>query len=189
MKTILLFTFSFLGFIVNSQTWSGEVASIFYNKCAKCHNPAGISTTPLTTFAEVSPLAAAIQSYVTEDEMPPWPPSKTYQAYQHDRSLTATEKATILTWIGLGAPEGDAASTPPVPIFSVGALLGAGDLEVRIPTYMSKASALGDDYACFSVPSGLLVDRKIKSIEITQGNKIRGIQIILLLQAFSQSLV
>ena len=171
MKTILLFTFSFLGFIVNSQTWSGEVASIFYNKCAKCHNPAGISTTPLTTFAEVSPLAAAIQSYVTDDEMPPWPPSKTYQTYQHDRSLTASEKATILTWVGLGAPEGDAASTPPVPIFSVGALLGAGDLEVRIPTYMSKASALGDDYACFSVPSGLLVDRKIKSIEIIPGNR------------------
>ena len=96
MKTILLFTFSFLGFIVNSQTWSGEVASIFYNKCAKCHNPAGIAATPLTTFTEVSPLAAAIQSYVTDDEMPPWPPSKTYQAYQHDRSLTTSEKATIL---------------------------------------------------------------------------------------------
>lgn len=171
MKKILLFTFSFLGFVADSQTWSGEVATIFYNKCSKCHNPDGLASTPLTTFAEVSPIVATIQTYVTSDAMPPWPPSKTYQQYQHDRSLTTTEKATILTWIGLGAPEGEAAATPPVPVFAVGALLGAGDLEVQMPTYMSKASSAGDDYACFSVPTGLISARKIKSIEIIPGNR------------------
>ncbi len=156
--------------MANSQTWSNDVAQIFYNKCAKCHHSGGISTTSLTTFSEVSPLVSMIATYVANDEMPPWPPSNTYQQYSHDRALSTTDKTTILTWIGLGAPEGNSANTPPVPIFSTGAILGAGDLTVSMPKYMSKASSLGDDYACFSVPSGLLVDRKIKSVEIIPGN-------------------
>ncbi len=170
MKKILLLTFTFLGFIANSQTWSDDVAQIFYNKCAKCHHSGGISTTSLTTFSEVSPIVNAIADYVANDEMPPWPPSNAYQQYSHDRSLSTTDKTTILTWIGLGAPEGNSANTPPVPIFSSGAILGEGDLTVKMPRYMSKASSYGDDYACFSVPSGLLVNRKIKSVEIIPGN-------------------
>jgi hypothetical protein len=172
MNKSVLFTaiLSCLGFLTNAQTWSGEVAQIFYNKCAKCHHAGGISSTSLTTFTEVSPMVNAIATYVGTDKMPPWPPSNTYQQYQHNRALSTTDKTTILTWIGLGAPEGNSANTPPVPIFTVGAILGAGDLTVKMPKYMSKASAQGDDYACFSVPSGLLVDRKIKSVEIIPGN-------------------
>jgi hypothetical protein len=36
---------------------------------------------------------------------------------------------------------------------------------------MSKATALTDDYVCFSIPSGLTQNRTIKSIEIVPGNR------------------
>lgn len=171
MKKLLLATFTLIGFASYSQTWSGEVAQLFYDKCSKCHNPNGISSTSLTTFAEVSPLSSVIATYVTDDEMPPWPPNNNYQQYSHDRSLTPSQKTTILDWITNGALEGNAASTPPVPVFQTGSLLGSGDLEVRIPTYMSKAQVGQDDYVCFSIPSGLLTDKKIKSVEVIPGNR------------------
>lgn len=170
MKKLLLFSFTLLGLSTQAQTWSGEVANIFYAKCSKCHHPGGISSTPLTTFSEVSPLASVIETYVTNDEMPPWPPNNDYQSYTHNRALNSIEKTTILNWISGGALEGNSADTPPVPAFQTGSLLGAGDLEVQIPTYMSKAQPGADDYVCFSIPSNLAQDRKIKSIEVIPGN-------------------
>ncbi len=172
MKTFFLFiTILILEFPAFSQNWSDNVAQIFYDKCSKCHHHGGIAPVPLTTFSEVSSIAAAIQNYVTSDEMPPWPPSNTYQQYSHNRALTSTEKSTILDWIGLGTPEGNASNTPPLPVFPSGALLGAGDLKVKIPRYMSKAQNGHDDYVCFSIPSGLTESRTIKSVEIIPGNR------------------
>ncbi len=171
MKKLLLFSFTFIGFASQAQTWSDDVASIFYAKCAQCHHAGGISTTPLTTYSEVNPITTAIASYVTNDKMPPWPPNNSYQQYSHNRALSSTDKTTILNWITNGAPEGNAANTPPLPVFPTGSLLGPGDLEVQIPKYMSKAQVGADDYVCFSVPTGLASGKKIKSVEVIPGNR------------------
>jgi hypothetical protein len=122
------------------------------------------------TYNETSPMASAIQAAVSANSMPPWPPDNNYQQYVHDRSLTATEKTTILGWITAGYPEGNAANTPPPPVYNSDLILGNGDLMVQMPTYMSKAT-MNDDYACFAVPTSLTQGRKIKSIEIVPGNR------------------
>jgi hypothetical protein len=170
MNKLLLSFFIVLSTSCFSQTWSGGVAEIFYNKCAQCHHDGGIGGFALTTFSEVNPMINQITAAIASDEMPPWPPDNTYKEYAHDRSLTATEKLTIQDWILGGALEGNAAETPPVPVFNTSSLLGSGDLEVQIPTYMSKAQNGNDDYVCFSVPSGLTQTRTIRAIEIIPGN-------------------
>lgn len=164
---------SFLLFSVSSfaQTWSDDVAEIVYNKCSQCHHQGGIGPFSLVTYAETSPMAAAMYDAVALDEMPPWPPNNDYQQYAHDRSMTDTEKATFLDWILAGTPEGNSANTPPPPVYSGGTVLGQGDLEVQIPTYMSKALSNSDDYVCFAIPSGLPQDRVIKAVEIIPGNR------------------
>jgi hypothetical protein len=154
-----------------AQSWSDDVAQIVYNKCTKCHHNGGIAPFPLMTYNESSPMAAAIYDAVSQDRMPPWPPDNNYQQYVHNRALSSSEKTTIQNWVLAGAPEGNAANTPPPPVYSSGTLLGNGDLTVQIPTYMSKATSMNDDYACFAVPSGLLQNRTIKSIEIIPGNR------------------
>jgi hypothetical protein len=172
MKMFLtLFASLFVFIAAHSQTWSDDVAAIFYEKCSKCHNPDGVAPFSLVTYSETSPFAAQLADAINNDVMPPWPPNNNFQQYAHDRSLSVTEETTILDWITNGTPEGIPANTPPPPVFPTGALLGAGDLTVQIPTYMSKATATTDDNVCFAVPSGLLVDRKIKSIEIVPGNR------------------
>ncbi len=171
MNRIISILFLFLSTIGLSQTWSNEVAPIFYNKCAQCHHTGGISSTPLTTYSEVSSVIYPINAYVTDDEMPPWPPNNNYQQYVHNRALSTTDKTTILDWIANGFQEGNSTNTPPPPVFNDGAILGAGDLVVKMPTYTSKALAGHDDYACFSIPSGLTSNRVIKSVEIIPGNR------------------
>ena len=154
MKKLILLTITFISLGVHAQTWSDNVAQLVYDKCTKCHHVGGIAPTSFMTYGEVSPMAAAVAAAVSSDVMPPWPPDNNYQQYSHDRSLTATEKATIIDWVNAGYPEGNAANTPPPPVYSAGSILGPGDLTVQIPTYMSKATASSDDYACFAVPSG-----------------------------------
>ncbi|MEN9743552.1 MAG: hypothetical protein RLZZ65_1357 [Bacteroidota bacterium] len=171
-RKILLLTFLSALFFFKSQaqTWSGEVAQIFYNKCTACHHPGGAAPTSFITHAEVSPLAAAIYQCVNTGEMPPWPPDNNYQQYQHNRALSSAEKTTVLSWLNNGAPEGNANQTPPPPVYSSTTFLGNGDLQVQIPTYMSKATT-HDDYVCFSIPTNLTQNRVIKAVEVVPGNR------------------
>ncbi len=172
MKQLVLFSFILCSISINAQkTWSSDVAQIFYTKCATCHHPSGIGGFSLQKYSEVSPMANAISDAISTDKMPPWPPSKKYQKYTHDRSLNDTEKQTVLDWIKNNVPEGNPAQTPLLPVFPEGAMLAGGDLTVRIPKYMSKASIGKDDYVCFSVPTGITEKRSIKAIEIVPGNR------------------
>lgn len=172
MKKHLLF---FLSFIVSfqsfSQTWSDDIAQIFYDKCAKCHHATGVAPFELMTYSQVNTMASAIYDAVAQDKMPPWPPNDNYQQYAHSRSLSSLEKSTILNWLTSGTPEGNSANTPPPPVFNSGSVLGGGDLQVQIPNYISKATAQNDDYVCFVIPNGLTQSRIIKSIEIVPGNR------------------
>ena len=169
-RPILLICFTTATFLGLAQNWSDNVAQIVYDKCAKCHHYGGIGGFSLMTYNETSAMATAIYDAVTQERMPPWPPDNNYQQYIHDRALSPSQKTTILDWITNGTPEGNAANTPPPPVFSNGTILGNGDLEVQMPTYMSKATS-NDDYACFAVPTGLLQGRTIKSVEIIPGNR------------------
>lgn len=171
MRVLISLLFFFSITFSWGQTWSGEIASLFYDKCAKCHNSNGIAPFSLVTYSEVSPMAGAIYDAVNQERMPPWPPDNNYQQYVHNRALDALQKSAILNWLLNGAPEGNASATPPPPVFPSGALLGSGDLTLQIPTYMSKAQSGQDDYVCFSIPTGLTNDRTIKSIEIIPGNR------------------
>jgi len=159
-----------VSFQSKAQTWSGEVAQIFYNKCTKCHHPGGAAPVSLMTFNDVNPMASLVYQCINTNEMPPWPPDNNYQQYLHNRSLSAAEKSTILTWLDLGFPEGNAASTPPPPVYTNSTYLGNGDLTVQIPTYMSKATT-HDDYVCFAIPTNLTQNRTIKAVEVVPGNR------------------
>ena len=170
MKYFLVLVTITISYFASSQTWSDGVAQIFYDKCSKCHHTGGVGPFSLMTYAEASPLSIAIYDAINTEEMPPWPPNNNFQNYSHDRSLTPTEKTTVLDWLVNSAPEGNPSNTPPPPVYQEGSLLGSGDLEIQIPTYMSKATASGDDYVCFAMPSGLTEDRVIKAIEVIPGN-------------------
>jgi hypothetical protein len=169
-RSFLIVANILVGFHSTAQTWSGDVAQIFYEKCTKCHHSGGAAPNSLMTFNEVNAMAGLVYQCINQNEMPPWPPDNNYQQYLHDRSLTSAEKTTILNWLNNGLPEGNAASTPPPPVYTNNTFLGNGDLTVQIPTYMSKALT-HDDYVCFSIPTNLTQNRTIKAVEVVPGNR------------------
>jgi len=170
MKRLLLLSMICLSLGSYSQTYADDVAQLIFDNCATCHNPDGIAPFSLMNYSEVTAQAAGIYDAIAQDVMPPWPPNDDYKEFSHSRALEDSEKTTILDWFGNGMPEGNPSNTPAPPVFNSGALLGNGDLEVQIPTYMSKATAVSDDYVCFSVPSDQLTNRSIKAMEVIPGN-------------------
>ncbi len=171
MKKILLFLFiiPIIGFGQNPN-YSEHVAPIIYNKCLTCHHNGGISPLPLETYADAVSNAGMIQHVTSSGEMPPWPPDTLYRSYAYQNTLNLDEITTIIDWITTGSPLGDTSLLPPMPTFSNSSQLGTADLELQIPTYISTATSNSDDYVCFSIPTSMMQNRKIRAIEVIPGN-------------------
>ncbi|UPT67903.1 MAG: T9SS type A sorting domain-containing protein [Sphingobacteriales bacterium JAD_PAG50586_3] len=165
--------FMALGGLVKAQTaptWSADVASIVYNKCSNCHHAGAIGPFPLMSYQDAFVQAAAIEGSVYDNRMPPWPPDANYRRYAHERLLTTDEKSKILTWIDNGAPEGNPNTAPAPPVYTDAWAIPNPSLTVKMPDYFSEAVS-EDMYKCFAIPSNVLQDRYIKSIEVIPGNR------------------
>lgn len=146
-----------------------DVASIFYSKCTSCHNQYGHSPVWFLNYSLIVSDTSNIVSKLTDNIMPPWSPDTTYSRFAHERIITVAEKNAILNWIAGGGLKGDTTLAPPTPTYSKYQLKGTPDLELKIPTFTSNASA-NDSYVCFSIPSGLTQNRIVKAYEIIPGN-------------------
>lgn len=164
-------------------TYSKQIASILYQNCTGCHRPESIGPFSLTSYDDAYQNRFLIAEATEHGEMPPWPPDPIYRRYAHERLLSDTQIEAIQTWVQNGAPEGNPAETPPVPIFQDGAILGTPDLKITIPEYTVQESE--DDYRCFVIPSGFNVDKFIKKIEMIPGN-ISAVHHILIFSDTSQ---
>ena len=172
-KIILLLFFPAILFSQNPN-YSEDIAPIIYNKCLKCHHNGGISPISLETYANTVFNAGMIQHVTASGEMPPWPPDTLFQDYSYENVLTTLEINAITDWIANGSPLGDTSLLPLMPSFNntsqLSSILGTPDLELGMPIYASNAGSGDDDYVCFSIPTGLLQDKKIKAIEVIPGN-------------------
>lgn len=151
-------------------TFSEHIAPIFYSNCTGCHHSGGVGPFSLIDFQSAYNNRNAIQGSVLSGYMPPWPPDTNYSNFRHERILSNQEINLINTWVGLGAPEGNPNLTPPAPIYNTsGPQLGTPDLTLSAPTYSSNAFQ-NDVYVCFTIPSNLLTDKKIRAVEVVPGN-------------------
>ncbi len=57
---------------IQAQTTYNDVAGIFWNKCATCHNPNGNGQFDLINYSETVTRMSAIQNAITTKKMPPW---------------------------------------------------------------------------------------------------------------------
>jgi hypothetical protein len=171
MKKLLLvlLCLPMIGFAQNPN-YSEDIAPIVYGKCLQCHHSGGISNLNLESYANTVTNAGMIQHVTSTGEMPPWPPDTLFQHYAYENTLSMNEISTIMDWITNGVPLGDTSLLPPMPTFTNSSLLGTPDLELQIPTYTSTATSNSDDYVCFSIPTGLTQNRKIRAIEVIPGN-------------------
>ena len=135
-------------------SWHQDARPIIESHCLSCHSLDAEVSFPLETYDQVAGAKAGIADAVSSGRMPPWLASGDCNDYAYDISLSEDEKATLLDWIELGAPEGD----PETSI--AGELLEREpmervDVELPLPSYVPNEAA-DDDYRCF--PFALDID-------------------------------
>src|SRR5436190_16134783 len=114
-----------------APTFSHDIASLLYRRCANCHHAGGVAPFALVSYADAAKRANLIARVTAKRYMPPWLPIE--PAFQHELKLTDAEIALLKRWAEAGAPEGDARSTPPPPQFTEGWTLGKPELEAEMP--------------------------------------------------------
>ena len=153
-----------------TPTWSEDVASVVYNRCASCHHAGSVGPFSLTSYSDAYNERFNVQFAVESGVMPPWHPDTSYQHYAQERYLTTAEIQLISDWVNGGAPEGNPAVAPPPPVFPVGALLPNADLSLEMAPYVSQAFN-EDNYVCIALDPGILSQKKVRAFEVIPGDR------------------
>ena len=151
-------------------TFSKDVASILYEKCARCHREGEIAPMSLLTYAETRPWARAIKQKVLSREMPPWHADPQFGAFQNDLRLTQTEIDTIAAWVDGGSAEGHAADLPPQPVFHDGWAIGTPDVVFSMPEPFQVPADGTVPYQHFVIPTNFTEDKWIARVQAIPGN-------------------
>jgi len=158
--------------VLASPSFSRDVAPIVREKCAGCHRMGGIAPFAFRTAHDVSSKAGLIAAAVQERRMPPWPPGPRSARFagQEARTLTASQRDTILRWVRAGARvDGNRVGPPPAPVTRPRA--GERVLRLGLPVAYTPRSTGGstDDYRCFLLDPGLREDVSVTSARIDPG--------------------
>jgi len=157
----------FAGIASFSQTWNQEVAVIFHENCAQCHNEQGIGGFPLLTYTDVLDYSDDIQAALEEGIMPPWPANPSYRHFKDERVLSDAELATLESWFMNGMPEGGGNSPAP-PVISTDALMTDPDFVWDLETY--EVSMNTDEYRTFVIPLNNTETKYLTGAEFIPGN-------------------
>ena len=148
-------------------TFSTDVAPIVYQNCASCHRPEGVGPFSLLTFDQVHRRARQIAEVVTSGYMPPWKPVSDHgPALVGDRSLSDTDKSTLLAWCQGERLEGDPALAPPMPEHRNTWQLGEPDLVLEFPGEYTVPAEGADEYRHFIIPVGNDKTIHVRAVEI-----------------------
>jgi hypothetical protein len=151
-----------------TPTWSSGVGALVAEKCGGCHVDGGIAPFPLTTYAAAAPMASAMAAAVAARTMPPWLPTACgeCQTWQHDRSLTEEQIATLRAWADGGAPEGDGGTFDPPAL----AALDRVDATVDPGESYTPPASPTDTYRCFVVNAPSTAATWITGFDVHPGN-------------------
>ncbi len=155
--------------IAQTPTWSDKVAKIIYSNCTECHRSGGIAPFKLESYNDAQAYAMSIRSATSAGRMPPWHADASYRHFKGERILSAADRAAITDWVNGGAPAGNLANAPQVPVFSNGIKMQSPDKTFSIPVYSVGSNS--DVYRCFAIPTGFTVDKFIAQLEFEPMNK------------------
>jgi hypothetical protein len=172
MKNLLpLALFAFLTSTVFAQkiTFSSDVASIIYSNCTSCHRQGSIAPFSLENYKDAFDNRFAIANAVQNKIMPPWSPDPSYSRFCGERKLTNDQINAITKWVSDGAEEGAIAEEPKEPVFNDLSQLENPEFSQRCKVHTVHNTL--DEFAFFTIPSGLTKDAMIKQIELVPGNR------------------
>ena len=155
-----------------TPSFTRDVAPIIQEKCSGCHQAGGIAPFSLATARSISSRADLIAAAVQARLMPPWLPGRRSPAFagQSERTLSARERATLVSWARAGGKV-DGPARKPLPRAPVEVRDGERLLDVQMPSaYLPRAGkGTTDDYRCFVLDPRLAADASVTSARIDPG--------------------
>jgi len=152
-------------------TYSKHVAAILQKNCVECHRPGQIGPMPLLTYDDAASWSAMIGEVVRERRMPPWFADPKHGTFANDRSLSTSDRQTVLAWIEQGCAEGDPADLPKPAEFPEGWRIGKPDATFSIAQQKVPAEApRGIRYRYLIVPTNFKEDMWVQAAEARPGN-------------------
>jgi hypothetical protein len=152
-------------------TFNKQVLPILQKRCQDCHRPGEAAPMSLLTYQSARPWAKAIRQAVLSKKMPPWFADPRYGHFSNDRSLSQVEIDTIVSWVDGGAPEGDAADTPPPRHFVEGWNIGQPDLVLQMPSAFHVPATGTVEYQYVIIPTHLTEDKWVLASEVRPTNR------------------
>ena len=149
-----------------TPTFTRDVAPIFYKSCIECHRATMFAPMSLTSYEDARPWLRSIKQRVRQRTMPPWGADMPHGVLRNDPRLTEQEIHTIVSWIDEGAPKGDMADMPKMPVLADGWTIGKPDA-IYLMTEDYKIPAAGTiEYLYLRIPVNLPEDRWYTAVEI-----------------------
>jgi len=96
-------------------TFAEHVAPILRKHCQACHQPDTVAPFPLITYDQVKAKIRTVAEVVNEGRMPPWYAAPREGDRIQHKSLSASERETVVRWVKSGMARGDDSKLPKPP--------------------------------------------------------------------------
>src|ERR1700675_3991285 len=127
-------------------TFNKDVLPILQKNCQGCHRPGEAGPMSFLTYESTRPWAKAIKDAVASKKMPPWFADPSHGTFSNDRSLSASDVKTLVSWVDSGAVDGDAPDAPKPIQFTEGWAIGKPDAIFEIPNAVNIPATGTVDY-------------------------------------------
>src|SRR5947207_10247306 len=147
-------------------TFNRDVVPILQNRCQECHRPGQVAPMAFVTYQQTRPWAKAIREAVLLKKMPPWFAERGYGPFANDRSLTVQEIDTLVQWVNVGAPEGNATDRPPARQWTEGWNIHRPDAVLAMPHAFALPASGDVEYQYMVIPTGFTEDKWVQMAEL-----------------------
>src|ERR1700678_3226354 len=107
---------SAVAFAAPAPPFYKDVLPVLENNCQGCHRPGEPGPMSFMSYESTRPWAKSIRQAVVSKTMPPWFADPAHGHFSNDRSLSAADINTLVSWVDTGAKAGDAKDAPkPMP--------------------------------------------------------------------------
>ncbi|MEO6950521.1 MAG: hypothetical protein ABI321_01805 [Polyangia bacterium] len=148
-------------------TFYADVLPLAQKHCAGCHYPGGIGPFSMLTYEDALPHAQVIATEVEAGIMPPWLPSATCRPLEGNRTMTADEKATFVSWASGKKLQGDSSLAQPYVPAETG--LARVDRTMAMAQAYTPPANETDHYQCFILDPKLTADADLIAYNVKPG--------------------
>jgi mono/diheme cytochrome c family protein len=146
-------------------TFYKDVLPVLQKNCQSCHRAGEVGPMQFTSYESTRPWAKAIKAAVASKTMPPWFADPAYGHFANDRTLSAADIKTLVSWAENDAPAGNPKDAPKPVQFADGWAIGKPDMVFEIPNAVSIPSEGTIDYQYVVMHSGFTEDRYVQLAE------------------------